>query len=354
MRGYLLRFALATALLLSAAAGFIRLVDPFGYWAGPRIDGFNALKPSSGAHLQSVKLRQIERSQPRTLVAGNSRVDVGFDPASAAWPVDWQPVFNLGLPGAGPGAVAAGTVAAMDRAPVRRVFVGVDFVDFLVSEADWRAHRLKPIAAAEVGGAREMAEVALSLDALGASLAAIPAQRDRFPAHITDAGFNGLAEYNELVATEGHHALFAQRAAASAAKFRAGPKAVAWPAQGGSAAWDALAQLAAECRRRGVELVLFTYPYHVTLEASFAANGLGPAYTDWRRRLTGFAARERLPLHDFVAGLEDARSEAIPAPGDTATRLRWYWEGGHFKAALGDRMIAEMAAARLDKTERPR
>jgi hypothetical protein len=34
--------------------------------------------------------------------------------------------------------------------------------------------------------------------------------------------------------------------------------------------------------------------------------------------------------------------EEIPAPGDRTTRMTYYWEGGHFKKALGDRMIERL------------
>ena len=36
-------------------------------------------------------------------------------------------------------------------------------------------------------------------------------------------------------------------------------------------------------------------------------------------------------------------AEPIPAPGDRATVPLHYWESGHFKAALGDRMIRRIA-----------
>ena len=32
----------------------------------------------------------------------------------------------------------------------------------------------------------------------------------------------------------------------------------------------------------------------------------------------------------------------MPAPSDTTTEMRWYWEAGHFKKALGDALLAQM------------
>jgi hypothetical protein len=36
--------------------------------------------------------------------------------------------------------------------------------------------------------------------------------------------------------------------------------------------------------------------------------------------------------------------ESVPAKGDRRTEMRWYWEAGHFKSALGDRVLARMFA----------
>jgi hypothetical protein len=34
--------------------------------------------------------------------------------------------------------------------------------------------------------------------------------------------------------------------------------------------------------------------------------------------------------------------EPVPAPGDRGAEVRWYWESGHFKSALGHAMLERM------------
>ena len=43
-------------------------------------------------------------------------------------------------------------------------------------------------------------------------------------------------------------------------------------------------------------------------------------------------------LWDF-SGFSPYADEAVPLPGDTHSEMRWYWEAGHFKKSLGDRLL---------------
>ena len=48
----------------------------------------------------------------------------------------------------------------------------------------------------------------------------------------------------------------------------------------------------------------------------------------------------RIVIHDF-SGYGAAQCEPIPAAGGVT---RWYWEGGHFKKALGEIMLERISA----------
>ncbi|HEY0149370.1 MAG TPA: hypothetical protein VGB70_10250 [Allosphingosinicella sp.] len=341
MRRYLRLFSLSFALCLLAVAGLTRLIDPYGYWGGPEIAGLNRFKPASGKHLRAVKLRQLERVRPATLLVGNSRVAVGLDPEAPEWSSAAYPIYNLGLPGAGTEALVNTAIAAMDRAKPKALVFAPDFVDFRVSLQDWRTRNATNAAGREATARFEAVPLLLSLDALTDSLAAITEQHKANPAHLTPQGFDSLAEYHGIVAAEGHAVLFEQRQRDNIGRYLSGPKAVRWPGSGGSSSWAALERLAFECRKRGVALTLITYPYHVDLLLAFEATGLWTAFEDWHRGLAGFAQRTGTPLYDFSRVTVET-TEAVPAPGDTKTRLDFYWEAGHFKAALGRRMIADL------------
>ena len=94
------------------------------------------------------------------------------------------------------------------------------------------------------------------------------------------------------------------------------------------------------------------YPYHAQLLLLFQETGLWLAFEDWKRLLVRTIDEERaagrlrgeVTLWDF-SGISEPTTETIPMPKDRTTELRWYWEGGHFKAALGTGFSAKSWAA---------
>ena len=97
--------------------------------------------------------------------------------------------------------------------------------------------------------------------------------------------------------------------------------------------------------RDRTDVHLIIYPYHAQLMAMFEDAGLLGTMDEWKRMLVreADAARARHPdahisVWDF-SGYGDMRCERIPAPGDTRSVTRWYWEAGHFKSTLGELML---------------
>jgi hypothetical protein len=88
-------------------------------------------------------------------------------------------------------------------------------------------------------------------------------------------------------------------------------------------------------------------PYHAQLLALVEEARLRPRFEAWKELLVAEAeaarrrhARARIRVVDF-SGYGPVQCEAIPAPG-SPDATRWYWEAGHFKAALGDAMMARL------------
>lgn len=137
MKRYLLMWLGATGALLVSVASINLVVDPYGLFRVVDAAGFNAVKPKAGLHGATAKAYQVLRANPRTLILGNSRAEVGFAPDFAGWPAAGRPVFNLALPGTGPSTTLdylqhAIAHAADGNAPrIERVVWGVDFPDFL-------------------------------------------------------------------------------------------------------------------------------------------------------------------------------------------------------------------------------
>src|SRR5215510_7700359 len=91
---YVRTWSCAAIAALALIAAFNILVDPYRYFAAPRIAGLNALKPRPDANLASVKLMAALKAQPQAVVLGNSRMDVAIDPLHPAW--HGRHAYNLG------------------------------------------------------------------------------------------------------------------------------------------------------------------------------------------------------------------------------------------------------------------
>ena len=98
MASYLRLWSFALLATLAAALALNYWVDPYGLYRTYR-DG--EWKPHAATQGALIKPYQVLMAQPRTLVLGNSRAEIGFDPDDMAWPQAFRPVYNLALPGSG-------------------------------------------------------------------------------------------------------------------------------------------------------------------------------------------------------------------------------------------------------------
>lgn len=340
---------LKTALLTTVVTvgGFMAVtmgIDPYDYWGRARIEGLNVNKPLVHTHLVEVKKRQYLRAQPRTVIAGNSRVDVGLNPASPQWPGNYGPVYNFGMPGLGLSAVAEVLTTVMAEHRPERIYLGVDFIDFLLPRESWMAHQvvpLQPQQPAFTERARRFAETTLSLDALLHSAMTVMEQRKAHPANTRPDGFTPLENYHDHVRLEGHATLFEQRSRELVQRLLKEPRQLEWDAPGGNIALTRLEQFLELARAQNVEVVLFTYPYHAELLETLRQTGKWPDLHRWQEKLAHLAAREGVTLWSFT-GYDAYSTEPVPEAGDRKSRMQWYWEAGHFKPELGELMIARM------------
>ena len=342
---YLWAWVVSTLALLGAVAAVNLIVDPYGLFRIVDLPGLNRIKSQAGERAALFKRAGVERMRPAGLVLGNSRAEIGFDPESPAWPESARPVFNLALPGAGIAAVSDELAEALRSASPRLVIVGLDFLDFRVDPSSDESFTAQPANADSTRGLRDRAAALLTLNALADSLATIRAQHEPYAAGLTDAGFNPKRDYIGVSRREGYFAMFRQRDQENARGYLRGPKSVFQAGKRPAPAFDAVDNIIALARARGITLRLVLYPYHVHTLMLFQLTGLWPAYEDWKRELVGRVDAARgtmdVELWDFT-GFSPYTAEQVPRPGDTRTELQWYWEAGHFKKSLGDLLVGNV------------
>ena len=342
---YLWAWVMSTLALLFAVVAVNLVVDPYGLFRIVDLPGLNRIKSQAGERAALFKRTGVERMRPASLVLGNSRAEIGFDPESPAWPESARPVFNLALPGAGIAAVADELAEALRSASPRLVVVGLDFLDFRVDPSSDESFTAQPANADSIRELGERAATLLTLSALADSLATIRTQREPYAASLTDAGFNPKRDYIGVSRREGYFAMFRQRDQENARAYLRGPKGIFQAGKRPAPAFDAVDNIIALARSRGISLRLVVYPYHVHTLMLFQLTGLWPAYEDWKRELVRRVDAARgtmdIELWDFT-GFSPYTDEQVPRPGDTRTDLQWYWEAGHFKKSLGDLLLANM------------
>lgn len=352
--------AFTFAALCAAVVALNVAVDPF-YIFGSPTGAWNRLKPAALEHGLPTKAALLGRTRPQTLLLGNSRIEVGFDPASAEWPGEMRPVFNAGLAGVtlSTSAELLDEALAAPGSSLKHVLVGVDLFDFL--QADPGTPAQDPVDAAPDQGhtranpdpstafwtlltrTRKAVDATLTLDALVGSIRTVLAQ-DKPSATMLPNGFDPRTDYGVYVRQHGFRDLFDQKQAQLDARFARYPHPdYAEPYR--TSSFRSLRKIITAARVHDLELTLVIYPYHAWIMDLVRKHGIWDAAEAWKRALVRVVAETapsmRVRVVDF-SGYNAVTQEHVPAPGDLRTDVRWYWEPGHFRSALGNCMIARL------------
>jgi hypothetical protein len=118
------------------------------------------------------------------------------------------------------------------------------------------------------------------------------------------------------------------------------------PTDGDADNLDLFQQFAGFCLENDIALTVLIAPAHVSLLEKFDASGYWPDWLAGQRRLLALAQRLNhqnpntppITIWDFNS-ITPYTTEPIPPLSDTTTRLKWFWDPGHFRKELGDVML---------------
>lgn len=364
MKHYLSIWLASTAAALVLIGMFNGLVDPYGIFRLVDQEGVNRIKPAAANQGAMAKAYSLMRQQPRTLIIGNSRSEVGFDPLSPEWLADTKPVFNAALPGTGTATSLAyfrHFLALANKTPSAEpttLVWGIDFMDFLVDggtpTGSMPPTRRNGRLLVDPDGAssfdhwerrlRDYVEASFTLTATLDSLQTLTNQRNPYAAQLTSQGFNPMRDYERIAADEGYWTLFRQRDQSNVKAYLKRPTDIYEHGRNSSEALDHLREVLALSRSHGVRVKLVIYPYHARLLEIIRITGHWSGFEEWKRALVKVVEASNAgqgnpaELWDF-SGFNEYTMEVVPSKGDRAAKMLWYWEAGHFKRALGDRVI---------------
>ncbi|MGI9436520.1 MAG: hypothetical protein ACR2Q4_17120 [Geminicoccaceae bacterium] len=337
-------------------------VDPYGIFGTPRIEGFNAIKPSIGTKVRTAKVHQVLKIRPKAVIIGNSRPEMGLDPEHPCWPETSRPVYNVAIPGLsvygqiryGQHAIASGETDL--------VLIGLDFIDFLVPPELDRDPRQWPVSSEEPMPLRTDANgeprpafvwdrlkdqlgATMSLDALTDTGVTLVLQRPGAATTRTPLGFNpGHLIFAPIIRHEGARVLFAQKNESLARRLSTKSWSLNHHQTDWSTQFEALSRLMDQGQDAGIRIIPFINPLHADFLVLIDKAGLWPLMDAWKRRVVTMAAEHGSgPLWDFIdfAGYATESVDDLAAKGEG---LRWFWEPSHYRRSLGDRLLSAMLA----------
>jgi hypothetical protein len=342
--GPYLRWMLATLILIIVVAGaFNVLVDPAGVFGSPRIAGVNIVKPHLDHHRELSRFQGALRQCAGAGIFGNSRAEIGFDPKSPALANHGFSAFNHAIPGTGASSTHRQLLWLQGAGCFpKTIFVGVEFFDFLGGSKPQPLPTLQGSPAPRANWSF-LAESVFSISGLRDAATTLALQRARYPESSTEQGFNPLLNYIPEVEQSGHYVLFRKRAEENIRNWLRKDFRIR-PHEGGMSGDEAdLAAILGMASASGSKTYLIIYPYHAQIRMLMARLGMGQIFAEWKRLVVASAERYGrlngdVEVWDFSV-ISPETLEAIPAKGDRQTHLAYYWEAGHFKKALGDRVM---------------
>lgn len=334
------------------------IIDPYGLWDSPRIDGFNAHKPTAGTRSRIVKPAQVLRINPKTVILGNSRPEMGLDPENACWGSKNKPVYNLTQPGSGVAEQMILGAHSMKGTDVENIYLGVDFSDYLFARSGNMADATMP----EVFGGssrllvknylkanpnrgfalfKDYVAASASLIALGDSLATILSQRQLYPQDLSRNGFNNAGAQYAVVHYEGQGVLFAQKKSEMVRRLPPNELSVGTLESPHSRSLYLLDQFLGQAVDKNIDVTLFINPLHADYLNIVNQQGYWSEFERWKTILAQLATSHDVVLWDFTDydnfSTGTQRSEKAPH------ELLWFWEPSHYTARLGTKMVAAMA-----------
>lgn len=306
-RRFLIVTLATTALLLGGIIAATALTDPTGLLAAGGWSGGICAPGVKSMDDRTLKPVMAAVHRPDQIILGSSRVVRGFD-ARGLRPEDGV-VLNLGMTGATMTDIDAIARGAVEEAPIRRIWIGLDFGAVAMAETSLiDPSRPEPFVGSRSASLRHGL---LSPEALKATLGLA-----RHPAACATPPFDARAFVNPLAGD-----LTRPRAALPDGPTRARVLR-SWrlaPARRGAvyaARMAELDRLLLHLHDHGVDVVLYRSPSHPAYDALVAEAGLAPLHRRWQADTDRLAARFGLVLiaadaPDFLSELEVPRCSGV-------------------------------------------
>jgi hypothetical protein len=304
------------------------------------IEGFNEVKPEAYTHKVAAKRSLFLRNDYNTIILGNSRADLGFNPLSKGWPDEFGTTFNFGLPGALlERNISNYYFAHKEGRSPNNIILLIDFYNYIKP----RESKILDIGDEQI---HPWVDGNFSLSALQDAILTVRAQYINNPKGMNIAGFNPVLPYNDMVHIEGHYNLALHSNKRSIQTYTARKKKRDKSNDINSFDLNILTGFAEDLFKENIQLYVIFPPYHIDLHTIIKETELSTLFLAWKKAVVEYvyAGNTSAQVWDF-ATINHVTTEQIPAKGDKKTRMKWYWEPGHFKSSVGDLIGCELVVS---------
>ncbi len=319
-----LRWMMGTLLAVLAGVGALNMfIDPLGVFFSPRIQGLNALKPHLDHHYELARWEAARRLCAPVGIFGNSRAEIGFDPAHLKTVAHGLTAFNHAVPGSNVTLAARqfGWLKREGCAP-KRVVLGLEFFDFLGSPA---AESADPSSFPTPRKDCSRSESCFSDDRTPGFFEYDRPPISSLPSNDHENRFQPLIQlFARSRAKRSLHPL-----SPTCSRKRPWQIKISRPKlPTGQLSLDQtdLENFLSQATSVGAEVDMVIYPYHAEVRLLIERMGLSQHSSDWKRGIVASTAKysaqhPTVRVWDFSA-LQPETLEPIPPPGDRISHLR--------------------------------
>lgn len=325
--------------LFALTYGVVYVIDPYSTNGAIRIQGVNIVKPEAPNHIRLRQAMSVVSADPQTIVLGTSTALTGIDPEYQGLP--YRPAINLGLPGANIYEIYRYYQHATSLAPVHLVLEGLDFFSFdanLPNRPDFREDLLAVSAAGKSQQNYRLHYLAsfVSVDSIAAVIHTLRDQAD--PSDVAVLPDGRLLRSETQIHSVGQRQVFATELTSIINQTYC-----SLSLTGRTTQFQYLEALLNDARKRSIQVVLFTSPVHALNFEALRVAGAWNEYEQWKLDLAQLVEEERakgtdVTLFDF-SQLDSFAQDAVPAPGDKASQMEWYWDPEHYTKERGDELL---------------
>ncbi len=353
---------------------FNLVMDPYRAYQLIDIPGINQSKPKAMLSKSKLKVRNVAKLKPATLILGTSRAELGLDPGHKALVEAYPPVYNMALPTSNIVQHLRILKFVQGKGELKRVLLGLDFAMFNASrfEKNKLDGRLENVLREQEGvpGVQHFNNL-FTFEALSDSYRMLTGYDvSEFVSEVrnTEGGLRNPGLWLKAFSAIGHQGMFSHT---ERKFFRRGVyrstsdsyfETVVNDTGNGINAWgvkkintlDIFSDFLVFCAENKIELNLFISPLHARHQNIIVAENRWQDFEVWKRRMTvAVSAVNGEYGADYVLWDFSPYSHVTtePVPFHSEVKMRWYWESEHYKTALGSHIIDIMfglSAATLD------